>query len=251
MTVVLESGLGFSRSTWGSVAPTVAQYARTVVYDRAGLGRSEVGGFPRTLPRIAADLSDLLDHLGPGPFVLVGHSWGGPIVRSAAALDRSRIRGLVLVDPTDENCGFYSEPAVRRQFALLGVVPPVLARTGLYRALLGRAGSDQPADVVADHRAEDFTVTAARTAAAESQQVLPALAALRDRHLELGQIPVTVISGTQVPRRGARMRREIVAAHRRTAAELPGGRHVEAKNSEHVVLFTEPQVVVDEILRLI
>ena len=72
-----------------------------VVYDRSGLGRSPADPKSRTLHRLA---SDLLDHLGHGPFVLVAHSWGGPIVRVAAAASPGRVAGLVLVDQTDEGC---------------------------------------------------------------------------------------------------------------------------------------------------
>ncbi|KAA9395502.1 alpha/beta hydrolase [Kocuria coralli] len=102
-TVVFESGMGFSRSLWGLVQPVVAQRTRAVVYDRAGFGRSDDSPRRRTLPQLADDLSDLLDALGAGPFILVGHSWGGPIVRTLAARHDHSILGLVLVDPSDEH----------------------------------------------------------------------------------------------------------------------------------------------------
>src|SRR5690242_18850088 len=70
LTVVFESGMGLSRSTWGLVAPAIAEHARAVVYDRAGAGRSEVDSAPRSLNRMAEDLGDLLSELGAGPFIL-------------------------------------------------------------------------------------------------------------------------------------------------------------------------------------
>ncbi|WP_405155174.1 alpha/beta fold hydrolase [Paenibacillus sp. FSL K6-0108] len=117
LTVVFESGMGLSRSTWGLVAPAIAEHARAVVYDRAGAGRSEFDSAPRNLRRIAEDLDDLLTGLGPGLFILVGHSWGGPIVRAAAASNLSSIRGIVLVDPSDEHCGLYFSKAAKINFA--------------------------------------------------------------------------------------------------------------------------------------
>lgn len=75
-------------------------------------------GVSRRLHTLAEDLGDLLDHLervGPGgPFLLVGHSWGGPLVRLAAAAQPARVAGPVLVDPTDESCDLLFQPALRR-----------------------------------------------------------------------------------------------------------------------------------------
>src|SRR5688572_5314863 len=90
---LVNTGMGCTRSSWGLVQPRIAERVRAVVYDRAGLGRSHLDPAPRTLHRLAADFGALLDALGHGPFILVGHSWGGPIVRVAAAVNRSRIRG--------------------------------------------------------------------------------------------------------------------------------------------------------------
>src|SRR5262245_28373312 len=101
-TVVFEAGAAASRSSWALVQPLVGVFARAIVYDRSGLGRSPVDPGARTLPRMAEDLGDLLTHFGPGPYVLVGHSAGGPIIRAAAAAGPERVTGLVLVDPTDE-----------------------------------------------------------------------------------------------------------------------------------------------------
>lgn len=75
-TVVFESGMAAPRSYWALVQVDVAKWARTVVYDRSGLGRSPSDTKPRTLERLSDDLNDLLDHLGPGPFILVGQRRG-------------------------------------------------------------------------------------------------------------------------------------------------------------------------------
>ncbi len=61
----------------GLVQPLIGEATRAVVYDRAGIGRSEADSAPQTLARIAGDLSFLLQQLGSGPFILVGHSRGG------------------------------------------------------------------------------------------------------------------------------------------------------------------------------
>jgi pimeloyl-ACP methyl ester carboxylesterase len=101
-TVVFESGLGSPIDSWFSVPSDIAATTRTVAYERAGVGASEPGPEPRSIKQIVAELHALLAKLDvPPPYVLVGHSWGGPIVHSFAATYPSEIAGLVYVDPTD------------------------------------------------------------------------------------------------------------------------------------------------------
>lgn len=250
-TVVFESGLGFSRSTWGLVQPVVSERVRAVVYDRAGTGRSEPDPAPRTLRAMAGDLNALLTALGPGPFVLVGHSWGGAIVRAAAAASPERIRGIVLVDQSDENCELYFSYASKMQFSSSRYLIPMLAHTRLYRAVGGKPGSVQPADVTADHHKEDFTVQAARTAAAETAQFLTELKLLKEQPPELGSIEVCVISGTKTTWLERKIRPSVVAAHQQTVARLKNARWVEAPQSGHLIPYSEPDVIIKEIFTML
>lgn len=249
-TVVFESGMGMSGSIWGLVQPAVAARTTTVVYDRAGFGRSDPAPGPRTLDRLVEDLAHLLRDLGDaGPYLLVGASWGGPIIRSLAATGEFPITGLVLVDQSDENAPEFFSPAARRQFALSRRLLVPLARTGLYRRLGGRLGSSQPADVVHDHLRYDFTVPAARTMIAELDGFLDDLRELGRNQPTLDGIEVSVISGTKITRAERKQRPAINRAHRITAERLDRGRFVPAAGSGHHVMFTEPELVVAEILR--
>lgn len=101
-TVVLVSGMGDSLEVWRQVQPAVASFARVVAYDRAGLGQSEADSAPPTPQRIATQLHALLHNAGiKPPYVLVGHSIGGPHIRMFAGLYPGEVAGLVYVDPTD------------------------------------------------------------------------------------------------------------------------------------------------------
>jgi pimeloyl-ACP methyl ester carboxylesterase len=103
-TVVLEAGINQSGETWNNVVPEIAKFARVCVYDRAGLGKSgSAGNAPRTANAIAADLHALLRAANVrAPYVLVGHSFGGLLVRTYAAAYPNDVRGMVLVDSTHE-----------------------------------------------------------------------------------------------------------------------------------------------------
>ncbi|MGC4190651.1 MAG: alpha/beta hydrolase [Thermomicrobiales bacterium] len=248
-TVIFESGMGFSGSIWGLVQPEVAAHATTIVYDRAGSGRSSDDSAPRTLARICDDLRQLLRTL-QGPFILVGASWGGPIVRTVAATGEFPIRGLVLVDQSDERAGEYFSPAGERRVAMTGPIMTALARTGLYQ-LAARLGREQPAAVYADFRQENFGIRGVRMMTAEMREFLPAMRDLHDQPQRLEGIEVAVISGTKAGFMDRAQREAINRAHRATASAVARGRFVEAPNSGHYVMFTDPEIVVREILRML
>lgn len=103
--VVMESGLGSAAWTWSRVQHEIAATSRVCVYDRAGyFGRSTPAPGPRTAGDEANDLAALLQAARiPGPYVLVGHSYGGHIVRLFAYRHPGSVAGLVLVDPSVEH----------------------------------------------------------------------------------------------------------------------------------------------------
>jgi pimeloyl-ACP methyl ester carboxylesterase len=79
----------------------IAKETRSVLFDRAGTGWSDVGPFPRTIPVEVAEVKRLLDASGEkGPFVLVGHSWGGLLANNFAAAYPASVAGLVLFEAT-------------------------------------------------------------------------------------------------------------------------------------------------------
>lgn len=251
-TVVFESGMGFSRSAWGLVQPLVAQRFRSVVYDRANLGRSGDDPEPRTLERITADLGALLTALDSGPYILVGHSYGGTIALATTAADPSRIAGIVLVDHSDENLDSYFRPASIGT-RILGFIHratlDAMGRVGLLAHLVRRMMPRMPRDVVDDMTSEDLTWRAGRAANEEERRFVDGMARLRDNPPMFDGIPVTVISGARAEFLNEETRSELNAAHQVTAHRL-GARHVLARKSGHQVVLTEPRLIADEVFRI-
>jgi pimeloyl-ACP methyl ester carboxylesterase len=100
--VVFESGATAPLETWDPVLPAVAAFAPVVVYDRAGTGESDWDELPPTPERVGARLSRLLVQLEVvPPYILVGHSWGGALVRFFAGMHPELIAGILYIDPTD------------------------------------------------------------------------------------------------------------------------------------------------------
>lgn len=102
--VVLEAGHGDGLTTWARVQPAIARRTRVCSYDRAGFGFSDPPQKPGTIQQAVDDLHALLAKADARPpFVLVGHSMGGMIVRLYTAEYPDEVAGLVLVDPTNEH----------------------------------------------------------------------------------------------------------------------------------------------------
>jgi pimeloyl-ACP methyl ester carboxylesterase len=108
VTVILENGLGAVSTYWTDIQPALLNRSslsvdRVCAYDRAGYGWSQRGMFPRTSSQIATELHDLLISANiSGPYVMVGHSFGGMNVRVFAAKYPDLVSGVVLVDASHE-----------------------------------------------------------------------------------------------------------------------------------------------------
>jgi pimeloyl-ACP methyl ester carboxylesterase len=135
-TVVLETGLGGMTSAWAWIQPETAKFTRVVSYDRPGLGWSEADTAPKSAYLAARRLRDiLLRSQAIPPYVLVGHSMGGLLVRVFAALYPGDVAGMVLLDASHPDQHLRSlaiETHMRSGFRILRFVP-FLALLGYIR----------------------------------------------------------------------------------------------------------------------
>src|SRR5215210_8856488 len=98
-TVLLDSGMGMFSAQWVRVQREVSGTTRVCAYDRAGMGWSEMGPDPRDAKQVSSELHALLGGAGiEGPYVLVGHSFGGLYMQTYAARYPDEVAGVTLVD---------------------------------------------------------------------------------------------------------------------------------------------------------
>ncbi len=79
--LLLIHGTGASTHSWAGLAPLLAGQFTVVAVDLPGHGFSRCDSKqPLSLPAMAEDVAELVDHLGLKPEVLVGHSAGAAIL---------------------------------------------------------------------------------------------------------------------------------------------------------------------------
>lgn len=148
-TVVFDSGIAATHLNWCSIQEQVSHFAGTVAYDRCGLGWSSASRSERTPANAADELHRMLETAGiRPPYILVGHSFGGMVMRRFALLYPDEVSGLVLVDPMrcsewpPINAGRQS--TLNRSIMCMRYVIPIahmgLARLAVTSALCGSGG---------------------------------------------------------------------------------------------------------------
>ncbi|MGH9710601.1 MAG: alpha/beta fold hydrolase, partial [Candidatus Acidiferrales bacterium] len=116
-SVILDSGLGLPAIGWKFVQPEVAKFTRVCSYDRGVYGWSSAGPMPRTSSEIVKELHALLAAAGEkGPYILVGHSFGGYNIRVFNGAYPAEIAGMVLIDASHEDQNSRRSPALAAFF---------------------------------------------------------------------------------------------------------------------------------------
>jgi pimeloyl-ACP methyl ester carboxylesterase len=204
-TVILDAVGGGSSAQWALVQPEIAATARVCVYDRAGFGWSELGPEPRDAHQQVRELHTLLANAGiAGPYVLVGHSYGGRVTRVYAAQYPDEVVGLVLVDTGQLYQDPRYPPEAHTEYAAAEqMIHSVrwLAPFGIARLLLivglGPAAEDYDLPAPQRAQAKTFNMTTKFWQNLAGQfAAMPETAAQERAVKSLGDMPLVVLSAT-------------------------------------------------------
>jgi pimeloyl-ACP methyl ester carboxylesterase len=243
-TVILEAGFRSRADYWTDdliqpdaprtmVFPGVAAYTRVCAYDRPGTttfidgtllpSRSEPVTMPRTALESVHDLHALLQAaMAPGPYVLVGHSYGGMFARLYASTYPSEVVGMVLVDAFSEGLEDQMTPDQWAAYEeLFQPVPEALAGY------------------------EDLEFTDLDTSASQVREAT-AVSLLRPQPLvvlsrgQAMEMPADLPGGLT----GEGLEHAWSIEQDRLAALLPDAKHVIAHESEHYIQLQQPELVI-------
>jgi 3-oxoadipate enol-lactonase len=98
--LVLVQGMGFDRSGWEPVLPSLGRSFRLVLVDNRGAGGSDRPAGSFTVADMAGDIVAVLDAAGIGRAHVLGTSLGGLVAQELAITYPERVDGLVLVCTT-------------------------------------------------------------------------------------------------------------------------------------------------------
>jgi pimeloyl-ACP methyl ester carboxylesterase len=265
-TVVMEAGLTEPSLMWSLVQPQVSAPTRVCGYDRAGLGWSDVSPKPRTAEVMVEELHTLLQNANiAAPYVMVGHSTGGMLVRLYAHSYPAEVVGMVLVDSQHEEqfarLSTEIQQAVKVNFAQSDQDLPLyraVVATGIgalvpaFRALADTPQLPSPAREAISALALS-NPKFVETRVAEQDAIFESLAQVRAAHItSLGNIPLIVlyrgISDTPMPDMTPDAEKQWwFELQTELTALSPQGKLVLADRSGHHIQLDQPNLVIDAI----
>ena len=233
-TVVLETGLGAESDEWEAIQQDVAKFTATCRYDRANRGASDPAPKPRSARDFVGDLHTLLETAAVSrPYVLVGHSLGGVIVRLYAHQYPHDVAGLVLVDPMHED-----------QFERIGPrIPPPFPGEPDTLTQFRRFWTGEWRDPTKNPEGVDFQASREQAQAIDS----------------LGDLPMLVLTAGSEFLRGAppgnpaaaRMQERWLEMQRELMRQSSNAQQVMVETSGHFIQREQPETVVTAIRQMV
>jgi len=260
-TVVFVSGRTAPGYVWNPTQRGVSTFARACWYDRADTGWSDSGPDPAWGDQAARDLHQLLQNakITP-PLVLVGHSFGGYIIRLYNHAHPREVSGMVFVDAALEDAGTIqgiphrNRPPIPR--SLIRGLSILFGRLGLMRFLASDLGprpkgwSAEEWDTLARLQRQRKVLLADAQVGPESAtaDLMRSLGGFEDMPLiVLTQgSPIQDAHSTQ-----ARVRTAWVDLQRRLAQRSRRGRQVLVSESGHGIPIEAPETVAKAVREIV
>jgi pimeloyl-ACP methyl ester carboxylesterase len=262
-TVVFESGLDtLGALSWSVVHDQIAKTTRACAYGRAGIMWSDPSNRTFSAEHVAQDLHTALAVAGePGPYVMVGHSLGGPYLLIFTGRYPDEVAGLVFVDA--------SHPDQRERLAAAagkavsaGVGMAHLGRlvsgSGLLRLIMPRGAPPAHLPLAAAQTGGAWFAQSIPAAATELDALGATLTTAGDNRA-LGARPLIVLTRGEKSSPGAAKQLKVSVAkiealdaawlsmQNDEARWSSASRHQVVPGASHYIQLDQPQVVIDAV----
>jgi len=258
--VVFEAGLDTMGSlSWSAVHDAVASTTRACAYSRAGIMWSEPRAGKFEPDEVARDLHALLRAAGERPpFVMVGHSLGGPYIMDFTRLYPQEVVGVVFVDASHPDQVARQEQIAGKNLLDAGLrifkIANALSWTGIPRLVAAHAES--PTIPVQAKRAEDAYLSVSLGAALQELESLNATLAAAGQLRQLGDRPLVVLTAAKpysagmlkamhmTTEQGQRMQTAWLEMQDEEARWSHHSRHQLVPDATHYIQFDRPDLVI-------
>ncbi len=241
-TVLIDVGLGEASASWLPILEGLENETRVCLYDRAGYGFSDSGPGARTTAQITYELRALLELAEvPGPYVLVGHSFGGFTAQYFAAQYPDETVGAVLVES--------SHPDQVQRLAALDKSGPK------HSLVVSRRGP--PPESMTDMEKKWFYLNSSRKATYAQMDELKNFSESAAQVRQAGafpDIPLAVLSRSvsQLPEvDGKSMEAEWINMQNELAELSPYSWHVFVPETGHNLYSEAPEAVIENVVKVV
>jgi pimeloyl-ACP methyl ester carboxylesterase len=227
--ILLEAGGGMDLTEWKNIAPELAAKtgATVICYDRAGFGKSDLPDHPCDMKVEAGWLWQSLKHLGyEQNIILVGHSYGGWMIRMEASENPDAVRGIVFIDPFSVEFVDLMGVDYLDQHPMTGKLP---------------FDTSQPEKLTKQQRALVRMV---------DKGLGPKVAIMRNTTIPKG-IPVFIIKSALPTWPKEEEQNAWNQALHKMAASIEGSELIVAKESNHMIPFQQSDLVIDTVIKAI
>jgi pimeloyl-ACP methyl ester carboxylesterase len=205
------------------VQDNIAGLAQTISYDRSGLGKSSYKRKLKDLTSLASELKKTLQSAKINkPYLLVGHSLGCQISKQFAMMFPEDVRGIIFIDP-----GFNEE---------------------LLELTLNDSVWLQREDQLKKNRPKiGFAIE-------EELKELNRNCTMADDINKLPDVPVLLLTATKInpdfpgSKEELKIKKE---THQRWLQNIPGAKQIMVPGSRHYVQNDAPELVTDEIKKML
>lgn len=269
-TVVFEAPGAFGAWNWLKVQGKVAAHTRACVYDRAGYGFSDSSGRPADSKNAVEDLHALLKAAKvPGPYLLVGSSYGAMHTQLYAYSYPAEVAGMVLIDGESEDEDSALDAVTGGKMSQFDQQAAAWIEACTKQAQAGKMDDQCPSQaqpgldpkLAAVLETERASPVYWHTRQSESASYKDASSReLREARRSFGQLPVLILNRTVSPflipgQPQSDMNKAAEAAHRKTLEAIVAlsarGELRDVPEASHLIQFDQPNAVSDAVIDMV